>query len=174
MKIVKCFGSMQLAKHRPSLFPTAMIMQRLFVRLFRLLGKVCLVKHFIFLSSSGVAPINETTWKLLQAKCFEGPLPMLSPVPTLAGAILPPDFNVLTILKSFSKTTACGPSGLRIQHLLNAAEVPLPCALLRDVVNFKNLKPNSHYHIPRIAGVGRSFTPLGWEVFMCSYKGKGQ
>ena len=63
---------------------------------------------------------------------------MLPPVPTLAGAILPPDFNVLTILKSFSKATACGPSGLRIQHLLNATEVPLPSpigALLRDVVN---------------------------------------
>ena len=44
----------------------------------------------------------------------------------------------MTILKSFSKATACGPSGLRIQHLLNAAEVPLPPpigALLRDVVN---------------------------------------
>ena len=61
---------------------------------------------------------------------------MLPRVPTLAGA---PDFNVLTILKSFSKATAsCGPSGLCIQHLLNAAEVPLPSpigALLRDVVN---------------------------------------
>ena len=63
---------------------------------------------------------------------------MLPPVPSLAGGILPPDFNVLTILKSFSKATACGPSSLRIQHLLNAAEVPLPSpfgALLRDVVN---------------------------------------
>ena len=98
-----------------------------------LFGKACQV-----LTSSGVAPNNETTWKLLQAKHPEGPLPMLPPVPTLAGAILPPDFNVLTILKSFSKATACGPSGLRIQHLLNAAEVPLPSpigALLRDVVN---------------------------------------
>ena len=98
-----------------------------------LFGKACQV-----LTSSGVAPNNETTWKLLQAKHPEGPLPMLPPVHTLAGAILPPDFNVLTILKSFSKATACGPSGLCIQHLLNAAEVPLPSpigALLRDVVN---------------------------------------
>ena len=98
-----------------------------------LFGKVCQV-----LTSSGVAPNNETTWKLLQAKHLEGPLPMLPPVPTLAGAILPPDFNVLTIPKSFPKTTACGPSGLHIQHLLNAAEVPLPSpigALLRGVVN---------------------------------------
>ena len=86
-----------------------------------LFGKACQV-----LTSSGVAPNNETTWKLLQAKHPEGPLPMLPPVPTLVGAILPPDFNVLTILKSFSKATACRPSGLCIQHLLNAAEVPLP------------------------------------------------
>ena len=55
---------------------------------------------------------------------------MLPPVPTLAEAILPPDFNVLTILKSFSKATACGPSGLHIQHLLNVAEVPLPSPLV--------------------------------------------
>ena len=76
------------------------------------------------ITSSGVAPNNETTWKLLQAKHPEGPLPMLPPVPTLAGVILPPDFYVLTILKSFSKATVCGPSGLHIQHWLNAAEVP--------------------------------------------------
>ena len=37
-----------------------------------LFGKACQV-----LTSSGVAPINETTWKLLQAKRFERPLPML-------------------------------------------------------------------------------------------------
>ena len=121
MKILNCFGSMQLAKHHPSLFPSVMIVQKLFVRLFCLLregsfGKACQV-----LTSSGVAPNNETTWKLLQAKHPEGPLPMLPPVPALAGAIFPPDFNVLTILKSFSKGTSCGPSGLRIQHLLNAA-----------------------------------------------------
>ena len=98
-----------------------------------LFGKACQV-----LTSSGVAPNNGTTWKLLQAKHPEGPLPMLPPVPTLAGAILPPDFNILTIPKSFPKATACGPSGLCIQHLLNAAEVPVPPpigALLRDVVN---------------------------------------
>ena len=96
-------------------------------------GKACQV-----LTSSGIAPNNETTWKLLQAKHPEGPLPMLQTVPTLAGAILPPDFSILTILRSFSKATACEPSGLCIQHLLNAAEVPLPSpigALLRDVVN---------------------------------------
>ena len=44
----------------------------------------------------------------------------------------------MALLHSFPKDTACGPSGLRIQHLIEAAEVPLQfpiCAVLRDVVN---------------------------------------
>ena len=52
--------------------------------------------------------------------------------------ILPPDFNILSVLRSFPKATACGPSGLRIQHLLNAAEVTLQkkiCSSLKDAVN---------------------------------------
>ena len=37
-----------------------------------------------------------------------------------------------------SKAIACGPSGLRIQHLLDAAEVPVPTSIsssLKDIVN---------------------------------------
>ena len=59
------------------------------------------------------------------------PLPLTSP-------ILPPDFNVLSILRSFPKASAAGPTGLRIQHLLDVAEVPVPtsiCSLLRGVIN---------------------------------------
>ena len=44
----------------------------------------------------------------------------------------------MAILHSFPKDTACGPSGLRIQHLIEAAEVALQFpigAVLRDVVN---------------------------------------
>ena len=44
----------------------------------------------------------------------------------------------MAVLHSFPKDTACGPSGLRIQHLIEAAEVPLQfpiCAVLREVVN---------------------------------------
>ena len=51
---------------------------------------------------------------------------------------LGPDFNIMATLQSFPKGTAAGPSGLRIQHLLDAAGIPLPtpiCSLLRDVVN---------------------------------------
>ena len=44
----------------------------------------------------------------------------------------------MDILRSFPKLTAAGPSGLRIQHLIDAAEVPLQTPLLqtlRAVVN---------------------------------------
>eukprot|EP00731_Ephydatia_muelleri_P033774 Em0037g38a len=36
------------------------------------------------------------------------------------------DFNLLAVLWSFKKATACGPSGMRIQHFLDVASVPLP------------------------------------------------
>eukprot|EP00731_Ephydatia_muelleri_P009749 Em0005g335a len=51
---------------------------------------------------------------------------------------LPPDFDIMALLHSFPKDTACGPSGLHIQHLIEASEVPLQfpiCAVLRVVVN---------------------------------------
>eukprot|EP00731_Ephydatia_muelleri_P038808 Em0920g1a len=55
-----------------------------------------------------------------------------------ACQILTSDFNVLSILRSFPKASAAGPTGLRIQHLLDVAEVPVPtsiCSLLRGVIN---------------------------------------
>ena len=98
-----------------------------------LYGKACQV-----LTSSGLAPHNNDTWELLQSKHPKGP----PPTPPTAGsswtAILPKDFNVGAILRSFPKTTACGPSGLRIQHLIDAAEIHLQvpiCSSLRDIIN---------------------------------------
>ncbi|KAL5516253.1 hypothetical protein EMCRGX_G001539 [Ephydatia muelleri] len=52
--------------------------------------------------------------------------------------VLPQDFNILSVLHSFPKGTACGPSGLRIQHLLDSAQIHLSvplCSSLRGVVN---------------------------------------
>ena len=51
--------------------------------------------------------------------------------------ILPPDFNVLSVLWSFPKACAASPTGLRIKHPLDVAEVPVPtsiCSLLRGVI----------------------------------------
>eukprot|EP00731_Ephydatia_muelleri_P000760 Em0001g760a len=68
-----------------------------------------------------------------------------SKLPTSTGSQVPtvpisigPDFNILGVLQSFPKGSAAGPSGLRIQHLLDAASIPLPtsiCSSLRDLVN---------------------------------------
>ena len=87
-----------------------------------LYGKACQT-----LMSSGVAPNNDT-WKLLISKCPHSPC---SPVPQRPGAEckLPSDLNLMFILRSFPKLTAAGPSGLRIQHLTDATEVPLQIPL---------------------------------------------
>eukprot|EP00731_Ephydatia_muelleri_P034861 Em0082g8a len=98
-----------------------------------LLSKACQT-----LTSSGLAPDNNTTWNLLVSKHPKGTPPTPPTAPLLAAPYLPPDFNIMAVLHSFPKDTACGPSGLRIQHLIEAAEVPLQfpiCAVLREVVN---------------------------------------
>ena len=90
------------------------------------------------LVSSGLAPNNEDTWKLLREKHPEGPLPIIPETTSAQSISLNDDFEVYNILKSFPKGTAAGPSGLRVQHLLDAASIPLPttiCSLLRRVVN---------------------------------------
>ena len=99
-----------------------------------LFGKACQV-----LTSSGLAPNTNDTWELLQSKHPKGPLPVPpSGVTTPLLTIVPNDFNIMAILRSFPKTASCGPSGLCIQHLLDAAEVPLQfpmCSSLKDLVN---------------------------------------
>eukprot|EP00731_Ephydatia_muelleri_P013707 Em0007g1017a len=50
------------------------------------------------------------------------------------GFKLPPDFDIMSVLRQFPRDSACGPSGLRIQHLIEAADVHLPisiCSSLR-------------------------------------------
>ena len=88
-------------------------------------------------SPNGIAPNNETTWELLKAKHPRGPVPIL-PATHSAPVTLEQDFNILSILHSFPKDMAAGPSGLRVQHLLDVASIPLPtpnCSLLLQVVN---------------------------------------
>eukprot|EP00731_Ephydatia_muelleri_P038663 Em0851g2a len=112
----------------------------------QILGKACQI-----LTSSGLAPDTEDTWTQLSAKHPKSPppVPPAHPPLPLTSPILHQkvgfnsnrkveDFNVLSILRSFSKASAAGPTGLRIQHLLDVAEVPVPtsiCSLLRGVIN---------------------------------------
>ena len=85
-----------------------------------LLSKACQV-----LTSSCLAPNNDTTWNLLVSKHLKGIPPTPPTAPPSAAPCLPPDFDIMAILHTFPKDTACGPSGLRIQHLIEAAEVTL-------------------------------------------------
>ena len=90
------------------------------------------------LVSSGLASNNEDMWKLIREKQPEGPLPIIPETTSAQSISLNDDFDVYNILKSFPKGTAAGPSGLRVQHLLDAASIPLPTiigSLLRRIVN---------------------------------------
>ena len=86
--------------------------------------------------SQGVAPNTPEVWDLLRQKHPRGPhssQPISSSPPV--NHVLPHDFNILSVLHSFPKGTACGHSGLRIQR---AAQVHLPtpiCSSLRGVVD---------------------------------------
>ena len=90
-----------------------------------LYGKACQV-----LTSSGVAPNNDDTWKLLISKHPSSACPTI-PLPFTCNTdfTFPLDVSLMDILRSFPKLTAAGPSGLRIQHLIDAAEVPLQTPL---------------------------------------------
>eukprot|EP00731_Ephydatia_muelleri_P024931 Em0017g14a len=97
------------------------------------LGKACKV-----LTSSGIAADSEHTFQLLLDKHPHGPAPVLPASEATENNIVPLDFDIQSVLRSFPKASACGPSGLRIQHLLDASEVPLPTGIgasLREVVN---------------------------------------
>ena len=78
------------------------------------------------------------------SKCPPPQVPQVPTVPISIG----PDFNTLGVLQSFPKGSAAGPPGLRIQHLLDAASIPLPtsiCSSFRDLVNLlsSGKAPNS-------------------------------
>ena len=95
-------------------------------------GKVCRI-----LLSDGLAPLNNATWELLKSKHPSSPPPIMPEVPSTPLS-LGTNINLLPILFSFPKGTAAGPSGLRVQHLIDAAQIPLPIPIsttLRDVVN---------------------------------------
>ena len=98
-----------------------------------LTGKACRM-----LLSSGIAPSSDTTWRLLQAKHPACP-PPVTPNATSEPVTLGPTFNILKILRSFPKGTSAGSSGLSVQHLLDAASIPLHTSIgdsLKGIVTF--------------------------------------
>ena len=77
----------------------------------RLLGKACKV-----LTSSGIAPNTSETWNLIQQK---HPIPTIPDItlPSETSA-LPTEFNIMSVLHSFPRDTACGPSAYSILLML--------------------------------------------------------
>ena len=80
--------------------------------------------------------INDT-WNLLKLKHPEGPVPT-PPTALDDPAVLPADFNLLQALRSFPKCTAAGPSGMRIQHLIDVSSAPLPTPFLSTLKQLVN------------------------------------
>ncbi|KAL5460331.1 hypothetical protein EMCRGX_G033776 [Ephydatia muelleri] len=83
--------------------------------------------------------LEPQTWNLLQQKHPKCLIPTPPDITLPSGApALPPEFNIMSALHSFPRNTACGPSGLHIQHLMDAAEVHLAISIsssLRALVN---------------------------------------
>ena len=109
---------------------------------------------------------------------------------------LGPGFNIAAILQSFPRGTSAGPSGLRVQHLLDVVNIPLPsplCVSLKRVVNLlasgkvpfevygylaggnltalKKIKPNSSPDIRPIA-VGETLRRLTGKCLCALVKEK--
>ena len=84
-----------------------------------------------------MAANNDETWQLLLSKHPASPPPTV-PDASQTPASLGRGFDILAVLRSFPKGPAAGPSGMRVQHLIDAASIPLPtsiCSSLRSVVN---------------------------------------
>ena len=107
-----------------------------------LTGKACRM-----LLSSGIAPNNDTTWRLLQAKHPACP-PPVTPNATSEPVTLGPTFNILKILRSFPKGTSAGPSGLSVQHLLDAASIPLHTSIGDSLKGIVNLMASGKVPVP--------------------------
>ena len=71
------------------------------------------------LSSSGVAPYNDTTLEDLKAKHPFKSAPSLPDIPIDRHNLIASPDVVLDVIKSFPRGTSCGRDGLRAQHLLD-------------------------------------------------------
>ena len=122
-----------LSPHSPKRLPSnKVVASAISLTKYGLYGKACQM-----LKSQGIAPNDDNTWNLLISKHPKGACPSNLAAPSVE-AVLPPDFIIIPVLRSFSKLTGAGPTGLRIQHLIDAAEVPLSCSIhqsLKAVVN---------------------------------------
>ena len=91
------------------------------------------------LISSAVVPDTDETWSLLDSKHPPPISPPQTRAVTQEYTLFPSNFDLITILRSFPKLSAAGPSGMRIQHLLDAMEFQLPTSLSSVLLGVMNL-----------------------------------
>ena len=90
------------------------------------------------LVSSGIAPNTIETAQKLKSKHIVADVPACPPTPLAAVLRLSSEFDLDKILFSFARGTACGPSQLRVQHIIDVLDVPAVHAVrptLRGVLN---------------------------------------
>ena len=75
---------------------------------------------------------------MLQSKHPEGSVPD-TPTVSTDPIKLPSDFNIMAILWTFPKLTAAGPSGMHVQHLLDAATILVPASISSSLHHLVNL-----------------------------------
>ena len=81
------------------------------------------------LCCNGIAKNSHSTFITLQSKHPTSPPPvaLANSVLTSQSDVFPPDFNIISVIQTFAKGTACGPSGLRAQHISDALEATFHC-----------------------------------------------
>eukprot|EP00731_Ephydatia_muelleri_P016202 Em0009g626a len=136
--------------------------------------KLFMLPKCVPIPQTGIAPNNDTTWQLLKSKHPSCPTPV-PPVVHTTPVSLEPDFNIIAILQSYPKDTAAGPSGLRVQHLLDVISIPLHtpiCSSLRQVshdqADAEVLAAETHKlhsNGPKCQGLGWSCIPLAVETY---------
>ena len=77
------------------------------------------------LCCNGIAKNSHSTFITLQSKHATSPPPvaLANSVLTSQSDVFPPDFNIISVIQTF----ACGPSGLRAQHISDALEATFHC-----------------------------------------------
>jgi hypothetical protein len=89
----------------------------------RLVRQRRLSKAAAALSAAKVAPVDDATTEVMQAKHPLGPI-VLPPAPRVAASAKPTAKAVLKALRGFPAGTASGPSGLSVQHLADCCALP--------------------------------------------------
>jgi hypothetical protein len=113
------------------------------------------------LSSSGVAPYNDTTLEDLKAKHPFKSAPSFPDTPIDHHSLIAPTAVVLDMIKSFPRGTSCGRDGLRAQHLLDCfsgAVVAISDELIDSITQVVNLFLGGK--CPRVLGEFIASAPL--------------